>query len=447
MMDTAPYLAPDFFPEGMKNEEKTAYIKKIQAKHVDDQLRASEAMQKLDEKTEQVSRQRELDKRAREIYESGKFPEFLVGEYDKIWCGDHHILKWVICSFTNGWVENSDEGLHLNISGPSGLGKSEGAKAAIKLLPSDYTVSGQFSRKGFLYAAGSFPPGTIVLYDDHRFNEDEAGMYRAIIAGWREKSKYYTVDKQSSSVKDVPERITQVITNADGLSEEGSDGQNESRFVTIEVQRDAATLTKILSFIKEEKASQTTIDMDTIISVWGLIVKERRRVEIPFIKNIQVSDNSITKIREFKKFLSLIRAITLLRGRTIATMDDFKEAQEMWSYLLLMIDNEVPGLHKNEAVVFRKLQELSSGGKRVMLSTLKESLNLPQDKVYKALRGKTGNLQNPSGGLLTKIRGLTVEQLYNKDSGESDRVVTVPGKISIIGESPYSLDGGNDGGL
>lgn len=384
----------------------------------------------------------ELLSQAQGIYNSGKFPEYLETEFNKIWCGDQHILRWVIISFVNGFVQNSDEGLHLHIAGPSGLGKSEGVKAALRLLPEDYTLMGQFSRKGFLYKSGSLSPGTIVLHDDHKFDEEEAGLYRAIIAGWRGKSMYYSVDNGESKGIVVPERITQIITSADGIATTDTEGQNESRFTTIEISRSKETLVSIIDFIKKtDQDLDAPIDKKLLDVIWSLITNRKLRVEIPYLDNISVGDEALTKLREFKKFLCLIRAVALLRGRTVANTEDFDEAQKLWSYILVMIDNEIPGLTKTENVVFKKIQQLTGGGKRVELSALKSALpELAESSIYRAFSGKNGSFTNPTGGLLTKIRGLTITQKYDRDSGESDRIIELQHNPTMLCTfSPYLL--------
>ena len=382
---------------------------------------------------------------ANQIYSSGKFPEYLIETFQKIWCRDSHILKWVVIAFTNGFIRNADEGLHLYVSGPSGLGKSESVKAAMRVLPKPYCLAGQFSRKGFLYKAGSLSPGTVVLHDDHQFDEEEAGLYRAIIAGWRDRSTYYSVDKTASKEIQVPERITQIITSTDGLSSQGSEGQNESRFITIEISRSNENMQEIIDFIKNQSRPDIKINLDVVSCIWEKITEERRDIEIPYVGQIVVEQSALYRIREFKKFLCLIRSIALMRGRTTASEDDFKEAQELWTYIVVMIDNEIPGLTKTEAVVFDRIREFSKGGKRVELSALKGSLDMTQTNIYRALRGREGSFQRPCGGLCAKIRGLQIEQKYDRESGESDQIITISPTLTATGmEAPYSLAGGEN---
>lgn len=402
------------------------------------------ALQALDQETvtkAAVERENErIRTSGRDLVLSGKFIDELERQFQKIWCGDGHILLWIIHAFAAGFVPNNDEGLHLYVAGASGLGKSESVKHALSLIPQDYVIAGGFSRKGLLYLSEKMKPCTLVLMDDHCYDEDEAGIYRAMLAGWREPTNYYTVDRSSKTVA-LKERITQIVTSADGLAEVSSDGQNESRFSTIEIRRDESQMKEIMEFIRAEHTPITKEERERREAAWQYITESPRHIEIPFSGDIAIDDSAIYKIREFKKFLCLIRASALLHGRTIATQADFHKAQKLWTYLLLMMDNETAGLGKNESAVFDRVLELSKGGKRVYLSSLKAALpGMREPNIYRALRGKNGSFTSVTGGLMSKIRGMSIEKVYNKDSGEHDQIITVSNFIQCLGRSPYSLE-------
>jgi hypothetical protein len=331
--------------------------------------------------------------------------------------------------------------LHTYISGASGLGKSESVKHALSLLPDEYVISGSFSRKGLLYLAEKMMKGSIVLMDDHTLDEESAEIYRSMLAGWQAPAPYHTVDKNASKTVKIQERITQVITSADGLAEVASDGQNESRFCTIEIRRDENQMKAIFDFIRAEHIPIDKDARDRRDAAWHYIATNPRPIEIPFAGDIKIDDGAIYKIREFKKFLCLIRASALLHGRSIATQADFHKAQKMWTYLLLMVDNEIAGFPNSERTVFEKIVDLSRGGKRVYLSALKTALpKMIETNIYRAIRGRSGTFTNPTGGLLSKVRGMSIERIYSKDTGESDQIITLSNYVQCIGISPYSLE-------
>jgi len=429
-------MHPDFFPKDQPLEKQYAYFLGIKKTKDKTKTEKKEQFQKLDQAVEN----KEADNLGKDLVQSGKVIELLEKQFQKIWCGDGHILLWIIHAFAAGFVKNNDEGLHLYISGDSGLGKSESVKQALSLIPEGHVICGGFSRKGLIYLAEEMNPCTIVLMDDHTYDEDEAGIYRAMLAGWREPTRYYTVDRKSKTIH-LKERITQIVTSADGLAEVNSDGQNESRFCTIEIRRSEDQMKEIMKFIRAEKIPISNDDRKLLESAWKFIINNPRNIEIPFSGDILIDDSAVYKIREFKKFLCLIRASAILHGRDIASQEDFNKATKLWTYLLLMLDNETAGFSKSENTVFQKLTELSSGGKRVYLSSLKTTLSkMREPNIYRALRGRVGTFTNPTGGLLSKVRGMSIEKYYNKDTGETDQIITMSNFIQCIGRSPYSLE-------
>jgi hypothetical protein len=438
---------PDYFPEGTTDKKKIDCLKRIkftQNSAKADKIAQSRRLDQEIENREQEDRTgqhlEEIKREADEVYHSGKFPEYIIEEFQNTWYGDSHILKWVICSFATGFCPTVTEGLHLYISGASGLGKSESIKAALALLPKNYSIIGQFSKKGFLYLSESLHPGTMVLIDDHQMQEDEAELYRSFIASWSARGSYYTVDKTTSKELHIPPRITQILTSADGLAALNSDGQNESRFITLEIHRTRSDMLKILGFIKEYRDCRDSRRIEIINAVWQKIIEGNRPVEIPFIDRILIDDAAVYRLREFKKLLSLLKVIAVLRDHEAATEDDFKEACQMWTYVLTMTDNEIPGLARNERILLDKIKELSAGGKRVYLSHLKRELsNMAESVIYRAFYGKGGNFNNTTGGLLTKVRGLSIERYYNKDAGENDRIIDFNSSVPQQFTAPYFL--------
>ncbi len=398
-------------------------------------------LQALDQQMAMTNAEERIKQRGAEVIASGKFLNNLTTSFQKIWCGDTHVMLWVVHAFAAGFVSNNDEGLHLAVLGASGLGKSEGVKAALSLLLKEYVISGGFSRKGLLYLAEKMHACSIVLMDDHTMDEDSAGIYRAILAGWKDPSEYHTVDRNSKTVK-IPERITQIVTSADGLATVSSEGQNESRFCILEISRNRDDMERISDFIlNPEKGTISPEEKECIMAGWQHIVNNPKPIDIPFSQDIGIEDSSLSKMRELKKFLCLIRASALLNGRPKATEEDFRNAQHLWSYLVLMLDNETAGLSKNESIVYEKIKDLAKGGKRVYGSALISELSkLKSPNIYRALRGNNGSFENVKGGILSKVRGLRIDFIIDKATGERDFIITMSGVNQFLGQSPYTLE-------
>jgi hypothetical protein len=347
-----------------------------------------------------------------------QFPEHLCKIFSKIWCGDEKLMKWIAIIFANGFVSNADEGLHLYVSGPSGMGKSEGIKAALKLLPKDNVISGGFSRKAILYHAKNFPSGSVLFQDDHIYDKDEMELNRAILAGWKESYDYFTVDKQTDRKISLPKRLTRIVTNISAISEEASEGQDSSRFITIEINRSQDQLREIYNFLMVDEQKDITEDLPLIMEVWNDI-KKGGEIKVPYKVDIQCKDEGLSKLREVKKFLTTIKSIATLRGHCNATLADFYEAAEMFNYLTLMQTNVYDTPSKCELEVLQAIKDLTL---KTHFCTVAEICNqFPkknQPSIYAALRGgHGGTFQEPTGGLLTKIPELRATAIYDKETG------------------------------
>lgn len=397
----------------------------------------------VDEEGEKLY-QKTNEQASHDIYHAGLFPEFVANLFQKKWCGDQPLLRWVLVQFANGFLANPDEGIHLFVDGKSGLGKSEGVKVALGLLPLSYTITGSFSRKGIIYLGALLKPGCVLFFDDHVIDPEEAELFRAIISSWLTGHNYFTVDKMQNKTIPIPQRINRIQTSADGLAEISSDGQDESRYVILEILRTEYDMQQIFTFMQKPKQPVTTREKTIIENIWNFIISTKTEVQIPYIQQIKANGGAIWKLREYKRFLTLIRSIALLRGRTVATVADFSEALQMWTYTLVMISNDTAGLTGTERVVYEAIKENTEKGKRVLLSNLCDTpviLKINQPNIHRALRGRGGTFDAPTGGLLTKIAGLRVIQTYNPDTKRQDREIALfDSGLSHPFNSPYYLD-------
>lgn len=388
---------------------------------------------------------------AEKAWKAGEFPCLLKKAYEKIWCGDEELLEWVACAFANGFIKNADEALHMAVLGQSGLGKTEATRQAFKLLHPDYVIDGQFTQKGFMYLAFELKRGTIILCDEGSLSPEQAAIYRNLIASWHKPCPYYSVDKQKS-VPHIPQaRLTQVFTRAEGISDVDSEGQNESRFANMELSRTDDDIETIWEFIQDETPREVPeTELNHIREIWKIIISGEHTVELPFKKDIKIHQSAKKRFRDFKRFCSLIRSIALINGRTTATDEDYKRACELWKHLLLMIDNTIPGLMESEQRVYDTIQKLIkgtpiqtasgivyAGGGVVLLSSLKAALpDMNQSIIYRTIYGRGGNFTTITGGLLTKVRGLSIESICDSN-GRADKEIRLSSEMQK-GAAPYT---------
>ena len=364
-----------------------------------------------------------LVEEARAIYQSGKFLEYLQNTFAKYWYGDSHILAWIAIQFVNSWLSNPNIGLHLHITGPSSTGKSDSIKAALRLLPEEYIVVGSFTRKAVVYKMKELAPGSTILHDDHVADEDEMELNRAIISAWSDGYDYISVvDGETHTVR-LPARINRVITNTTNISSELSAGQDDSRFITIELSRNKQTAEKICDFIQEEHVFPEH-EARVCQMVFKMIAQAKPVVDIQKLTNIV----DPRQIRRVKQEMSTIKSVTVLNGRTTAIDADIKDANIYLGYTRRMLSPEIPGLGKNErelyaAVYSYFVREGQLNRTSMRLTTLKERSQVPEARFYEALRGNKGTFENPTGGLLSMIPGMHVIEEWDPVDRHNEKVL------------------------
>ena len=360
----------------------------------------------------------DINEKAMEIWKSGKFIDYIKETFRKYWCGDEHIAVWVVIQHVNAHIKNPDVGIHLHITGPSGGGKSDSVKAALKLLPKDKPIIGSFTRRGIIYLMSTLTPGKTILHDDHIADEDEMELNRAILSGWLDGYVYHSVEDGKPKEMYIPNRISRIVTNTESLSHEFSCGQDESRFVQIEIYRNEETARQIVEFIQEPHAEPVE-DIEICRAILRMIAEHNAKIVIPKLDTSMIPD--LKQIRRVKQEMTVRRCVAIMNGRTEATPEDIETANVYLGYTLRMLSPELPGLGRNEKYIYDIIYEYfskSKGTSAISIPDLQMRTNgkLTSSRFYDSLRGDGGTFDNPSGGLLKKVPGLHIRNVT--ESGE-----------------------------
>ncbi|MGA2161312.1 MAG: hypothetical protein ABSG28_03805 [Methanoregula sp.] len=331
----------------------------------------------------------EIGEAARKIYESGGFLKYCNDTFGKVWLGDGHILAGVLLMAANMRVLNANDGLHLHIMGTTQSGKSDSVKASMQFVhPSDRLIK-TFSMKYLFYAEDELHPNTIVFSDDTVFEPETASLYRNMLTSWFTGVTRGTVVNHAKKDLHIPARVSLILTSVESVVLESDEGQDESRFLTLEVRRTPEQMTAIRKFIQEPHPDIGP-DLDVIYAVWTAITPRAVTLHKKIDRDIP--------IREFKRYLTLVQSHALLCNRTATTEADFMEVDQFLTYSKPMLNSSTPGFSRNEAAV----RQCLSDGKHKNVGEIENETGLTLQSVYKALRGKDGTFQNPRGGLMGK---------------------------------------------
>jgi len=335
----------------------------------------------------QISTPAILEK-AREEYESGGFIKYCETAFGKMWTGDAHILKGILLTAANMRVANAFDGIHLHISGKTQAGKSDSVKAAMRFIhPSNQLVK-TFSPKYLFYAKEELREKTIMFSDDTTFDPETAAVYRNMLTSWFTGVTRGVVANHEGLNLDIPARVSLVLTSVDNVVLVSEDGQDESRFMTLEVRRTPDEKKKIRAFI-QKRHPDIQHELMVVRAVWDLIIPRDVTVHKKIEKDIP--------IREFKRYLTLLQAHALLCNRTTTTAADITAVDKFITYSKPMIDDQTPAFTRKEAAV---RSVLTVNNKTV--GEISQETGMTIMAVYRALRGRDGTFQNPKGGLMAK---------------------------------------------
>lgn len=341
---------------------------------------------------------------AERIYKNGKFIQYCQTFFSKIWLGDAYILEGLLLTAANMRVLNAKDGIHLHVMGTTQSGKSESIKTAMQFIhPNDRLIK-TFSMKYLFYADKELHPNTIVFSDDTTFEPEMAALYRNMLTSWFTGVTRGTVVNHAKKDLNIPPRVSLILTSVESVVIESDDGQDESRFLTLEVRRTPEQMAEIRKFVQGNPVDIKKY-LKVVHDVWELITPR----EVAIHKTIDMN----VPIREFKRYLTLVQAHALLCNRSTTTDDDFVAIDKFLTYSKPMIDSTTPAFTRKEAAIMSCL----SFSPKTVTEIVTESKMSIQD-VYRALRGRQGTFQKPQGGLMLKERRLQHEE--RRTEGENN---------------------------
>jgi hypothetical protein len=324
------------------------------------------------------------------VMKAGEFIKYCTEAFGKIWLGDQHILEGVLYTAANMRVINAMDAIHIHISGSTQTGKSDGVKAALKFIhPYDY-LTATFTPKWIFHAAdaGHLHEGMIVFSDDTTLDLEVAAIYRNMLTSWHTGVERGCVINMKTEMLHTPPRISLILTSIDSVVAQSEEGQDESRYLTLEVRRTPDQMMGIRKFIQEGK-KDISKEIEVVRALWDLITPQE-------ITRHKIVERDLP-VREFRRFLTLIQARALLHGRTTTTDEDYDAIEKFLTYSKPMINSTTAAFTRSEAAV-RSI--LTKDPKTI--PDIVEETGLSIYRVYRAIRGAKGNFTTPGGGLMEK---------------------------------------------
>lgn len=362
------------------------------------------------------SEEHSTEDQAIDILENGSPISYLMDQFTEIHIGDEGIGELLIATIGCQLCLNT-EGLHPDLSGESGKGKSDACKAIGHLVPEEYFITGSLSDKVLFHM--KIEEGSVIFMDDvEAFTPDKEHLIKTVVSQYQTpyKHRYTDLRQKGSKYGDVtlPARLTWWMTSKDS----SFDIQVLNRFLKVEVN---VGKEQDLEVMYKQIERATTGQHGFIVSQETLICRQMIRhlkqtspvyVDIPYAPLIEWKnpDNR----RNLSMFFDFIRSFAALNqyqrtraadGHVIANLDDFDRAARLWG----MIETaQVTGLTGNEQKVLQAIND--SGQVGITQKDLPIACDMDKGSVSRSLHGYN-NRGQWKGGLLSKVKGLYFDEI------------------------------------
>ncbi|HJJ54508.1 MAG TPA: hypothetical protein O0X50_00290 [Methanocorpusculum sp.] len=299
---------------------------------------------------QQVSDEKEANKYAEKIWNAGGAFGYICRSCGLFHAGDKRVTRIMILSFVSTYCLNS-YGMHINVSGDAGTGKSHCATNVAGHLPVAKVIKGRMSDKAIFHH--KFEPGCIYILDDQSPTEDFEEVIKESTTEFHEATIYRSV-KNGAPVEHLiqPESLFWIVK-----AEQVGDEQTQDRMFNLHTDNSDEQLDAI-----KESIIEATIDPSKKADITSKLISRRiwthvprAYVSIPYARHIKNEERP--DARNLNLFLDLIMTSALIhaplrkRGEDIngmpniiASIHDFTIAARLMNPLL----NNIGGSQKNK---------------------------------------------------------------------------------------------------
>jgi hypothetical protein len=326
--------------------------------------------------------------KAKEIIDAGESYNYILGVLNKRYFGSTLIGKLLLISLGPGSISNS-RGIHVQISGKGGSGKSEAAKKLAALVDPKYALIANVTPQALFYPIESFVDSSVVFIDDIVWKEDLGNSVKKITTAFQEGAERVVTTDGIGKRQVSNRRLTFWVTSVDNQADE----QIRDRFFLVECDSSRSGVQRIEKAIKSRMAGKMSLktDDDFETAVCHALIRDLKswfgEVIIPFAEDIDFEGD----IRALMMFLDMICSFAVFaRGarkfddehRLEATKEDFDRAKALYAEL---------GGH--DAYKYTKselnfLNALRAFGGKATKAQMQELLNLSLGRIGDILNGQ-----------------------------------------------------------
>jgi energy-coupling factor transporter ATP-binding protein EcfA2 len=335
--------------------------------------------------------------KAKEIIDVGNSYDYILSILAKRYFGTPLIGRILLLSVGSGSISDSS-GIHVQICGKAGSGKSEAAKKLSDLVHPKYRLVANVTPQALFYPIESFVDSSVVFIDDIVWKEELGNSVKKITGMFQDGAeRIVTTDgmgKRQTSAK----RLTFWVTSVDNQAEE----QVRDRFFLVECDSSVAAMKKIKDSIFARASGKTTLKVDDTFetAVCHALFEELKscvsEVVIPFSETIKFDGDTrasmmfLDMVRNFAVFAKKTRKLDA-QNRIEATVEDYERAKALYEDLgghsaYKLTDGEI-----------RFLDALKEFGRKATKAQMQQITGLSLGYVGDILNGTKSNGQNGHG--------------------------------------------------
>lgn len=389
----------------------------------------------------------DLQKAAMSIAKRGKPLKYMLNTFNTTHKGDKLHAESQFIGFGLQSAYNT-KGVFDTWDGPSGKGKSDGAKACIRQLPAEYTIISSVTAKSLYRRAkdNGILPGSVLFLDDKNIEagSDLEETLKRIQTFFQEGAEHETIDGKGGYLKTkLPPRLLVVRTYVDSSD---SDEQLKNRSLDLGVDSSKETDKEVCDLVlKLGEEGQTTdiVTRRTLIcrALWRDIKSHVYRVKMPALSQL-VEFSDVSNRRNPSLFLDMIVGLACIHHRQRRTEDgpngekilyasyeDYKEAARLFNsqgdYLGTRLDKA-----ERETVQYIKEQGIEGATISGIFSHL--SSKFPNDgwNKQKVRRLMDGRPERENKGLADKVSGIDTRWQTNNE-GSKSKVYAITGDPAL----------------
>jgi hypothetical protein len=275
--------------------------------------------------------------KAKEIIDAGESYNYILDVWKSRHFGATIVGKVLLASVGPGSIKNS-KGIHVQICGKAGSGKSDAAIKLAKLIDPKFVFNSAVTPQVLFYPIEGFVDSTVVYIDDMVWGSDLGTSVKRITNAFQDGAPR-TVTTDGVGIKQTSKkRLTFWVTSVDSQADE----QIRDRFILVESDSSAAHLAKCLEMLKAKDAGETNLveEDEFETAVCHYIIRDIKEffgeVIVPFAKNIEFKGD----LRAYTMFGDMVKSFAVFakgarqfdeHGRLMATEEDFQRAVELFT--------------------------------------------------------------------------------------------------------------------